>query len=197
MPLPIVPAFVLSYFFGSIPFSYLIAKKVKNIDVRKNGEGNVGARNVWHTVGKKYGILAGLLDAGKGLAAWGLGRILGLDFPWIWLCGLGVVLGHIFPVFLKGRGGKGVACAFGFLLGMQPVVILISSGVLLFIYVPFKKFHLSLAVAMASMPLLWKVIAKRSWEEVGILSIFLIILGLKRLVDEPYMKKIKQISGWE
>jgi len=197
MPLPFVPAFVLSYFFGSIPFSYLIAKKVKNIDIRKIGEGNVGSRNVWHTVGKKYGILAGLLDAGKGLAAWGLGRILGLDFPWIWLCGLGVVLGHSFPVFLKGRGGKGVACAFGFLLGMQPVVILILLGLLLSIYVPFKKFHLALAVSMASMPLLWKVMAKRTWEEVGILTLFLIILGLKRLVDEPYMKKIKQTSGWE
>lgn len=196
MPSLILIAFVLSYFLGSIPFSYLIAKKVKNIDVRKMGEGNVGARNVWHTVGKKYGIFAGVLDVGKGLAAWGVGRSMGLDIPGIWFCGLGVVLGHSFPFFLKGRGGKGVASAFGFLLGMQPLVIFMSSALLLLIYVPFKYFHLALAVSMASIPLFWKVIGKKSWEEVGYLAIFLIILGLKRLIDEPYMKKIRQTSGW-
>lgn len=195
MPLPIIAGLVLSYFLGAIPFSYLIAKKVKNIDVRKIGEGNVGARNVWHTVGKKYGIIAGLLDIGKGLAAFGIGKIIGLDFPWIWLCGFGVVLGHSFPVFLKGRGGKGVACAFGYLLGMQPIVILLSSGLLLLFYLPFKNFHLALAISMASIPLFWKVVIKRSWDEVGILVSFLIILGLKRLIDEPYMKRIKQTSG--
>ena len=53
---------VLAYFLGSIPFSYIIAKKVKGIDIRVTGEGNVGGRNVWHLVGKKYGILAGFLD---------------------------------------------------------------------------------------------------------------------------------------
>jgi len=196
MLLPIVIAFTLSYFLGAIPFSYLIAKKVRNIDVRTAGEGNVGARNVWHTVGKKHGIFAALLDAGKGLAAFGTGKILGLDFPWIWFCGLGVVLGHSFPVFLKGRGGKGVACAFGFLLGMQPIVILMASVLLLLVYLTFKNFHVALAISMASIPVFWKVFMKRSWKELGFLAAFLILLGLKRLIDEPYMKKIKQTSEW-
>ena len=72
----IVTAAVITYLLGSIPFSFLIAYYIKGIDLRFTGEGNVGARNVWHLVGKKYGILAALLDAGKGLGAFAVGRAL-------------------------------------------------------------------------------------------------------------------------
>jgi len=123
----VIAGCIFSYLLGSIPFSYIIAKKVKGIDIRVTGEGNVGGRNVWHLVGKKYGILAGFLDISKGYGAYWIGYLLGLSPWWIWLCGFCVVLGHNFPVFLKGRGGKGIAAAMGFLLGIQPLVKLILS----------------------------------------------------------------------
>jgi glycerol-3-phosphate acyltransferase PlsY len=189
-------ACVLSYLLGSIPFSYIVAKIVKNVDIRVVGEGNVGGRNVWHVVGKKYGALAGFLDFLKGMAAFGLGYLLGL-VPWsIWLCGFFAVVGHCFPVFLKGRGGKGAATAMGFLFAMQPLVIVLSGALMGLTYWIFRNFHISISVGMASIPLLWRFAFGKTWAETAILLSFLLFLGLKRLIDEPYMRKIKTESGW-
>ena len=187
---------ILSYFLGSIPFSYIIAKKVKGVDIRVVGEGNVGGRNVWHVVGKKYGIMAAILDMAKGLLAYWIGCFLGLAPWWIWLCGLFVVLGHDFPIFLRGRGGKGAASAMGFLIGMQPLIIGISAILMGVFYIVLRNFHIAIGVGMGSIPILWRVVQKKSWEETAILLLFLLFLGLKRLLDEPHMKKIKQESGW-
>jgi len=196
MTIQIIIGCVLSYFLGSIPFSYIVAKKVKGVDIRVVGEGNVGGRNVWHVVGKKYGIIAGFLDFAKGLAAYSVGFLLGLEPWWIWLCGVFVVLGHCFPIFLKGRGGKGAACALGFLMGIEPLLILISGAIIGLIYFPWRNFHLAIGIGMGSIPILWWLLFKKSWKEVLILISFLFLLGLKRLIDEPYMRRIKEASGW-
>jgi glycerol-3-phosphate acyltransferase PlsY len=187
---------VLSYLLGSIPFSYLVAKKSKGVDIRRVGEGNVGARNVWHVVGKKYGAIAALLDFAKGVLAYFVGLLLGLGPLWIWICGFGVVLGHGFPVFLKGRGGKGAACAMGFLMGIEPLLILISGAIIGLIYFPTRHFHLAVGTGMGSLPILWRAIFKKTWLEILLLLFFLLLLGLKRLIDEPYMRRVKQVSGW-
>ncbi len=196
MPLNIVAGCILSYFLGAIPFSYLIARWVKGIDLRVSGEGNVGARNVWHLVGKKYGVIASLLDMSKGVLAYGVGYGLGLSPWWIWLCGFSVVLGHAFPVFLKGRGGKGAAAALGFLLAMAPLIMVISGLLMGAVWLPFRRFHLAIGIGMAIIPILWLVVLKRSWEEFLLVLALLLLLGLKRVIDEPYMRRIRQQSGW-
>ena len=191
----IILACVLSYLIGSTPFSFLIAKSVKNVDIRVVGEGNVGARNVWHVVGKKYGILAGILDVSKGYAAYWIGFLLGLSQPWIWLCGLAAVIGHDFPVFLRGRGGKGAGTALGFLLGMQPLIslaLLLAGGV----YLVSRNFHLAIGIGMGLIPVLWKTLFQKTWTESLIVTVFLLFLGFKRILDEPHMRRIKQESGW-
>lgn len=196
MVVKLIVAGVLSYLVGSIPFSYLIAKRVKKVDIRIVGEGNVGGRNVWHVVGKKYGVLAGFLDLLKGLAAFGIGNLFGL-YPWyIWICGFFAVFGHCFPVFLRGRGGKGAATAMGFLLGMQPVALVISGVLMLLAYGIFRNFHISISAGMASLPLFWHFVFGKTWAETGIMVSFLLFLGLKRWIDEPYMQKVKEKSGW-
>ncbi len=196
MVVKVLIACVLSYLLGSIPFSYIVAKIVRNVDIRVVGEGNVGGRNVWHVVGKKYGALAGFLDFLKGIAAFGLGYLLGLT-PWyIWLCGFFAVVGHCFPAYLKGRGGKGAATAMGFLFAMQPLVVAISGVLMGLAYWIFRNFHISISVGMASIPLLWRFALGKTWAETGILLSFLLFLGLKRLIDEPYMRRIKAESGW-
>jgi len=196
MVIRVILACFVCYLLGSIPFSYIVAKKVKGIDIRKLGEGNVGARNVWHLVCKKYGVIASLLDFAKGVGAYFIGYLLELGPWWIWLCGFSVVLGHDFPIFLQGRGGKGAASAMGFLMGMQPLLVLISGAIIGLIFFPTHHFHLSVGIGMGSIPVLWRVLLKKSWPEVVLLVSFLLVLGIKRLIDEPYMRKIKQASGW-
>lgn len=196
MAFQIILGCVLSYLLGSIPFSYIVAKIVKDVDIRVVGEGNVGGRNVWHIVGKKYGVIAGILDSIKGLSAYFIGLFLGLSPWWIWLCGISVVLGHCFPIFLKGRGGKGLATALGFLTGIEPFLVLIAITLYSLIYLIWRNFHLAASIAMGSIPILWLVLFKKSWVEFLILTSFLILLGIKRLIDEPYMMRIKKVSGW-
>lgn len=196
MILSIGAGIIICYFIGSIPFSYLIARLAKGIDLRVAGEGNVGARNVWHVVGKPYGVLAGLLDFSKGLAAWGLGRIFSLESPAIWFLGFAAVCGHAFPLFLRGRGGKGAATAMGFIFALAPVAILISAVVMLIAFFLFRDFHLAVAPGIALIPILWRWPLHKRWEDVILLFALLLFLGIKRLVDEPYMKRIKARTGW-
>jgi glycerol-3-phosphate acyltransferase PlsY len=196
MVVRVLLACTLSYLLGSIPFSYIVARKVKGVDIRVVGEGNVGGRNVWHVVGKKYGILAGFLDFLKGMGAFGFGYLFGLEALLIWLCGFFAVLGHCFPVFLKGRGGKGAATAMGFLFSMNPIIIAISGFITGVTYWIFRNFHISVSLGMGSIPFLWKFAFGRSWRETVILLAFLLFLGLKRVIDEPYMQRIKTESGW-
>lgn len=130
----------IAYLVGSLPFGYLVAKFIKGTDIRKQGSGNIGATNVARTLGIKWGILVFLLDAVKGfLPVLFLPRLLlgSEDFGHYHLhfevlCGVATVLGHIFPVWLKFRGGKGVATSAGVVLVISTYATLIAAGVYLF-----------------------------------------------------------------
>lgn len=113
-----------AYFLGSIPFGYLIARMSGIRDIRAAGSGNIGATNVARTAGKAAGAATLLLDAGKGLLAVWLAAVLtGHDATWMIVAAVGAVLGHTFPLWLGGRGGRGVATAAGaFLLICWPAV---------------------------------------------------------------------------
>jgi len=109
------------YLLGSIPFSYWVARRFGVSDVRTVGSGNVGATNVMRTAGKTAGLLAFALDALKGTAASLLALRLapaGASPAW---AAVGAVLGHMFPVWLGFRGGKGVATGAGALLPLAPI----------------------------------------------------------------------------
>lgn len=128
-------AISLAYLLGSIPFGLLIGK-LRGIDIRQVGSCNIGATNVMRSVGKGWGILTLLLDALKGYipaAAFPLllMQVGLLDGQPAWLkiaCGCAAILGHNFPVFLRFKGGKGVATSAGVLLGIAPLALLIGLG---------------------------------------------------------------------
>src|SRR5215475_11956170 len=105
----------VAYLLGAIPFGYLLVRWKTGGDVRSSGSGNIGATNVLRTSGRAAGIATLLLDVGKGAAAVLLARWIGAgsSAPLEPMAVLGVVLGHVFPVTLGFRGGKGVACAVG------------------------------------------------------------------------------------
>ena len=128
MPELIAPLLV-SYLVGSIPTAYVLVKWLKRVDVRTVGSGNVEATNVTRVAGMKAGAVVFLLDVAKGLVA------VRLLAPWLLseltptrqlACGLAAVLGHLFPVFLAFRGGKGVATTIGVLIGTMPLVAGVS-----------------------------------------------------------------------
>lgn len=110
---------VIAYLLGSIPFGVVLAK-FKHVDLRQHGSGNIGATNAARTLGKTAGILTLIGDCGKGyLAPWLAG--LFLDSQWgIAMAGLMAFLGHVFSVFLKFKGGKGVATGLGVFLYLMP-----------------------------------------------------------------------------
>jgi acyl-phosphate glycerol 3-phosphate acyltransferase len=119
-------AVLAAYLIGAIPFGYLIARAVRGIDIRTVGSGNLGATNVGRVLGRRYFFIVLALDLAKGLLPtlglpWLVGRLTGavpVDLPV--LVALAAILGHTFPIYLKFRGGKGVATSLGAVLALDP-----------------------------------------------------------------------------
>lgn len=114
---------VVAYFLGAMPFGLLVAKS-RGVDIRRHGSGNIGATNVFRVVGKGWGVFTFVLDALKGfIPAYVFPILACLDPEWGVLFGMVAILGHTFPVFLKFKGGKGVATSAGMLLGVAPAAV--------------------------------------------------------------------------
>jgi len=123
-----------AYLLGSVPTGYILGH-LSGVDVRKAGSGNVGATNVARVAGRKLGIFTLIGDAAKGFLPVYLAQRMGFDATFVGLAALAAFLGHLYPIFLKFSGGKGVATAFGALLALAPaaaaVLVLVFLGVAL------------------------------------------------------------------
>ena len=116
----IILLITMGYWFGAIPFALIIAK-LKRVDIRKVGTKNPGAANVFRQVGKPYGILVWVLDTAKGAAAMAIAdKIFHIHLFYVTLVGIAAVAGHCWSVFLRFRGGKGVATSGGVFLYLLP-----------------------------------------------------------------------------
>src|SRR6266849_784418 len=146
---------IAAYLLGSIPFGLLFTKLFVGGDVRKAGSGNIGATNVARVAGPLPGILTLLFDAAKGAAAVRLAaRFSNENATWMIIAALAALFGHCFPVWLKFRGGKGVATAAGAFLMLSPLALL-GSVILFILVVAFWRYvSLGSISAAASMPLL-------------------------------------------
>lgn len=144
-----------AYFLGSIPFGLLIAKLRGRGDIRQAGSGNIGAANVARVVGAGAGVLTLLLDAGKGtLAVWLTARFTGENIAWMTVAGVAAILGHLFPVWLRFHGGRGVATGAGVFLLICPKAV--GAAMVLWILVVAFWPYVSLGsiAAAAALPLL-------------------------------------------
>ena len=154
-PLGLLGIPVAAYLLGSIPFGLLLTRLFGGVDVRKSGSGNIGATNVARVAGPLAGILTLLCDAGKGAAAvWLAGRVSNESATWMMIAALGALLGHCFPIWLKFRGGKGVATAAGAFFVLCPAALLGSVIVFLLVVIFWRYVSLASISAAASMPLL-------------------------------------------
>ena len=151
---------VIAYLLGSIPFGYLLVKHVftSGEDVREIGSGGTGATNVSRRAGVKGGLLTYVLDVAKGAAAVLLMRsVADDDYLWIGAAAVAAIIGHIFPIFLGFRGGKGVATGVGVYLVLAPYSVL-ATLVLWVIIVYFSRYvSLGSIIATAAVPL-WSFI---------------------------------------
>jgi glycerol-3-phosphate acyltransferase PlsY len=123
-------ALLLAYVAGAIPTSLIVARLGRGIDLRQHGSRNLGATNLYRVLGWRYAVPVGLFDVAKGaVPVWLLPRAVGAE-PWIPLAvGIAAILGHVFSVFVRFRGGKGVATAAGVVLALAPLPLLVSAGV--------------------------------------------------------------------
>ncbi len=144
-----------AYLLGSIPFGLILAKSFGGADVRKSGSGNIGATNVARVAGPLAGILTLVLDVAKGAAAVLLGeRLSNSSAAWMMIAAVAALVGHCFPVWLRFKGGKGVATAAGIFLVLSPPAFL--GAVILFVLVLgfWRYVSLGSISAAAAMPLL-------------------------------------------
>jgi glycerol-3-phosphate acyltransferase PlsY len=144
-----------AYFLGSIPFGLFLAKLLGGSDVRKAGSGNIGAANVARVVGPLAGILTLLLDTAKGAAAvWLAARFTHESAVWMMLAALAALVGHCFPVWLKFKGGKGVATALGVFLALCPLAALAALLLFALVVACWRYVSLGSISAAAAIPLL-------------------------------------------
>lgn len=180
-------AIVVSYAIGTIPSAIVVAR-AKGIDITTFGSGNPGASNVARAIGWKYGIIVFAIDAAKGA----LPAIAALGHrPTAYLCGAAAILGHIFPLNRKLKGGKGIATGAGVLLALHPPVMLICAAVWIATMKLTKKASVASIVVIPLVMALLVIFGKPTWE------IFAFI-GIGVLIEIRHISNIKRLlSGSE
>lgn len=164
---------IIAYIIGSIPTGYLIGKS-KGIDIRTKGSNNIGATNTARILGKKYFIIVILLDGLKGFLFVFLFRYGILPYEWCLLSpivyGVASTLGHVFPIFLKFKGGKAVATGAGVALGYSPNICII--GIIVFIIVHLLTKFVSLGSLLGAASILISAIICSIINEQIFLNLF-------------------------
>lgn len=182
-----------AYLIGSIPFSWIVVRLFKKIDIRAVGSGNVGATNVLRNAGKRAGLLALLLDGFKGWIVVILAKVVAnsavwpfdvdgtsaVDSPsfWVGLAALVVVVGHMFPVWLNFRGGKGVATGAGAYLGIHPLALLFTFLTFVIVLTLVRFVSIGSMAAAAVFPLFLRyVTGGTTWEIIFSVAIGLLVI---------------------
>ncbi|MEM8486824.1 MAG: glycerol-3-phosphate 1-O-acyltransferase PlsY [Bacteroidota bacterium] len=187
---------ILSYLVGSIPGSLWVGKWIYKVDLRKHGSGNPGATNAYRILGWKAGLLSTIVDMGKGFVAAGVIANLRWDALPVWLsgdqawlllalfAGIAAVLGHMFPVFARFKGGKGVNTAAGVLLAVTPLNMLFSFIAFCLVLWRTRYVSLSSMTAAATYPaslLLQKYVFNKPDVETSLI-VFGVVLALVIIV---------------
>jgi glycerol-3-phosphate acyltransferase PlsY len=180
----------MSYVFGSFPTAFLFGKKFLKLDIRSTGTKNMGAYNVYRSVGWFQGLLTLVIDALKGFLPVIIALHLNLSYFWVGVCASLALIGHNWPVFTQFKGGKGGSTSAGILLALFP-------GEFPFIFMLFfllvffsRNLSFGLGVSILLFPMLAILTSKPSWTV--FLSLFIIFIGLIRIY--PYYCKMLKLS---
>ncbi len=199
--LPKISLLAAAYLLGSIPFGYLLVKYVftSGEDVRDVGSGGIGATNVARRAGIKAGLLTYVFDVAKGVGAVMLMRLVAQDdYAWIGAAAVAAIVGHIFPVFLKFRGGKGVATGVGVYLALAPYSVL--STLVLWALVVYLTRYVSLAsiIGTAAVPLWTLLYYGLIWPSPHLKAlVFIALAGCALIVAKHHENINRLIHGTE
>lgn len=177
---------IASYLIGSIPFGFIVAR-LKGIDITKQGSGNIGATNVWRTMGPVPGLFVLIMDALKGVAGVLLGRQAGIE-GFELLTGMAALLGHAFPVYLGFKGGKIIATGAGVMAALAPPVVIVAFIVFSMVVLAFRYISLGSMCAALSVPV-FLAIFQYNWTYIlfgATLCLFAIIKHI------PNIKRLKE-----
>jgi acyl phosphate:glycerol-3-phosphate acyltransferase len=168
----LIPSILIGYAVGSLPIGFLATQRARGVDLRHAGSGNVGAANVYRTSGPGMAIAVMLADAGKGAAAV---LLAGAGAPAV-AAGVAAVIGHVYPIWLKCRGGKGVATASGAFSVLSPLPTAIAAAVFAIVVFRTRLVSLGSIVATMTLPLLeWLTPGPRA-VDIGAAVVALLIL---------------------
>jgi glycerol-3-phosphate acyltransferase PlsY len=179
-----------SYLVGAIPTSYLVSRSFAGIDLRRHGSGNLGATNLYRVLGWKYAVPVALFDIAKGtIPVLVFAPQVSTSELYALACGVAAILGHVFSVFVRFKGGKGVATAAGVMLGLTPLALAVAAGVWALVLFLTGYVSLSSIAAAAVLPAAVYLLERPEapqllWIDVGIAAgvIFLHRRNIERLL---------------
>jgi glycerol-3-phosphate acyltransferase PlsY len=190
---PFALGFLGGYLFGSVPVGWLLTRMSGLGDIRNIGSGNIGATNVLRTGRKGLALMTLLLDVGKGAGAVLIAQTLGPDMAII--AAAGVILGHMFPVWLKFNGGKGVAPSLGVMLGLAWPAGVLMFGVWLLVLAVTRISSLAALVAAVSTPVAAKFFASPQVFEFSLFMIALVIIRHRENIVRLVQGKESKVGG--
>ncbi len=161
---------LLSYLLGSIPFGWLVARS-QGVDIQKRGSGNIGFANVRRVLGWRLGIITLIGDITKGLVPTYSAIILLDSFTLGFWVGVAAIIGHIFPIWLRGRGGKGIATGLGVVIALSPVAALAGSIVYILSVIITKKSSTASIIGISVMASIACLLSPSTWYFYVILCI--------------------------
>jgi len=184
----IILVILISYILGSIPFGYIIGKLVKKIDIRDYGSGSIGATNTLRILGPFVASIVLIGDIGKGYFSIYLSRLISHDSIFILtIAGLAVICGHDWSLFLKFKGGKGVATTFGVILALNPMISILAAIVWVIVIITTRYASLSSISAVISI-IIFTILFKQPYEYI-IFSMIILILTIFR--HKENIKRLK------
>ncbi|MGA2821275.1 MAG: glycerol-3-phosphate acyltransferase [Anaerolineales bacterium] len=179
----------LAYLMGSFPTAYVMGRR-QGVNLRLTGDGNLGTKNSFESLGPVPGILVGVVDAFKGAAAVHLAQIFTVDPLVPYLAAVAVAVGHDYSIFIRFQGGQGMAAILGGLLMLQPWVTMLGIAIAGVVLLITSNWDLSWVLGLGSVEAVGLFLHWPLWQAVMVALIFLTI-GVKKLVDAPLRARIR------
>jgi len=190
-----VIAFVLifAYLLGSIPTALIISRRIRQVDIRTIGDGNMGARNTFHQIGPKFGVIVAIIDFIKGALPVLLAWVVGLSLGWQMLTGALAIVGHDFPVFAHFRGGQGTATSYGAMLVLFPLPTVVGLTIYGILFLIIRNSNISCGVGGASIAIFLGITHR--WTLLGYAIGIFLFIPIKLFMDKPRRKAIQNANG--